>query len=429
MATTGGVTFNLRAFKRGFGNGTQALLLDTRDDHDFARSALREAIAEHRPDWDRLNAAGKATIMVGDPILAPKGPVCWVDQFKPHNSFEPMLDHLVNGLTERGITGILKPAPSQLHPKYQRSLGYTVLGARVVRKPTDLPLPPDTPWWRRFEWYHDDETTRTLLRAAISWVLEVDGATHLQWPSTADTILVEPNADDILEFCVSAMNGRKAFFRGTRLSLVRAKKQGPMRMLGADGPGMLTIVEHDPDRDRHDTLADLTNWLTPLAPDAILSAIREGGTGGGYGWDGLNTPDHRPPVSMAEGRYPRWNYNLPLLTDFVLDAHLHQMLTDSQLSKANLPPERWTVSPLGGGRHSVTAKDPEPWLDHSDPVEPRTDGRHWINPPTGVDPATLDQARADLGPALLTFDVLRQNPPPDPDFDDYVERILREPNP
>lgn len=433
MTTPGGVTFNLRAFKKGFGGGTQALLLDTRDEHELARTALREAIAEHRSLWDRLNAEGKATIMIGDPILAPKGPVCWVDQFKPHNSFEPMLDNLANGLTQRGITGILKPAPSQPHRIYQRGPGHTLLSARVVRKPTEL-SPDAAPsrwhryqWFQDYEWYHDDQTSRTLLRAAIAWVLAMDGTTHLSVPCSAETILVEPDTEAILDFCMTAMQRPTIQGSLTSFRLIRAGKEGPARILGTEAAGMLTIAEHHPGRDRRDILADLIDWLAPLAPHAILAVIREG-TAGGFGWDGLNIQDHRPPISEAEGRYPRWHYNLPLLTDYVLDAHLHQILTDSQLAKANLPPERWTVTPLGDGRHSVTAKDPEPWLDHSDPAVPQTDGRDWINPPTGVDPAVLDQARTDLGQALLTFDVLRQNPPSDPDFDDYVERILREPN-
>ena len=88
-----------------------------------------------------------------------------------------------------------------------------------------------------------------------------------------------------------------------------------------------------------------------------------------------------------------WGMTAHLLADFVPDAHVAQVLTDSHLAKAS-DLSLFHVEPMGKGRHLVRARDPEPWINDATPSE-----------------EVLDAARSGFGGMLLTEEFLRAHPP------------------
>ena len=82
-----------------------------------------------------------------------------------------------------------------------------------------------------------------------------------------------------------------------------------------------------------------------------------------------------------------------LLPDYVPDAYVAQVLTDSHLAKAGAL-SMFDVEELGRGRHLVRARDVQPWISG-------------LNP----DPAVLDAARREFGEMLLTEEVYRADSP------------------
>lgn len=403
-----GVTYTLRAFKRGFQSGRQPLQLETQDDLGTALTAFRETLAECRPHWEESAGSGAAQPWVSDAIAAPRGPICRFGASEPMNSLEPVLDDIATGLTRRGIGGTLRPATVKLHPVFaggKPNSHFVTLSANLVL-PVDLErLYADTDSYGRphYGWLVDPELTRDVLRTAIDWCLGIDGDTYLS--GVIQTTPVTPHTDDILAFLLngpSTPGGLPYMFGVKRASRHR------MRFVASDRYGLVTLQELDTRTDQQPALDDLMTITKTVAPHTWATSVRESATGiTGWSYQPAQA-NHRSPIDASGGI--DWWQVLHLLPHHVLDAHVHQVLTDSQLAKTNLPPERWTSTPLGNGRHAVTAVDPEPWLDHSDHTRPISAD----NRPTGVDPAALDQARRDFGAAIITPRTLDDHPPPMP---------------
>ena len=61
-----------------------------------------------------------------------------------------------------------------------------------------------------------------------------------------------------------------------------------------------------------------------------------------------------------------WGMTAHLLADFVPDAYVAQVLTDSHLAKAS-DLSLFHIEPMGKGRHLVRARDPAPWINDATP--------------------------------------------------------------
>lgn len=114
--------------------------------------------------------------------------------------------------------------------------------------------------------------------------------------------------------------------------------------------------------------------------------------------------DTWPHIHEAQVRY-----NRPLLTCFVPDAFGLQLLTDAHLERAN-DLSAWDITPLGGGRHIVAARDLEAWYRpvHDQSLE-YSECTHDAFLPS--DPHTLAQARDDFGDMILTPEIIERHNP------------------
>jgi hypothetical protein len=85
--------------------------------------------------------------------------------------------------------------------------------------------------------------------------------------------------------------------------------------------------------------------------------------------------------------------NMHLIDRYVPDAHGIQVLTANHLANAR-DLSQWRVTELDHDRYLVEAADLAPWYATEQP-----------------DPATVESARNDFGPMILTKDVITANPP------------------
>jgi hypothetical protein len=118
---------------------------------------------------------------------------------------------------------------------------------------------------------------------------------------------------------------------------------------------------------------------------ADLGFVRTASAGARY-WAGLR---ELPGLHESDVRY-----NKQFLDRYVPDAHGIQVLTGAHLAAAR-DLSRWLVTDLGHDRYLVEAADLTAWFATERP-----------------DPMTVEQARADFGPMILTRETIALNPPP-----------------
>jgi hypothetical protein len=132
----------------------------------------------------------------------------------------------------------------------------------------------------------------------------------------------------------------------------------------------------------------LTEALTALPADTNQAYIRLGHRGK----ISHNAIHVLQPLPYVEEYHVR--YNKHLLDRYLPDAHGVQVVRDAHLAKAH-DLSGWQVTELGHGRHLVQAPDLAPWYANGLP-----------------DPDTLARARADFAGALLTEQIVKDNPSP-----------------
>jgi len=132
----------------------------------------------------------------------------------------------------------------------------------------------------------------------------------------------------------------------------------------------------------------LTEALVALPADTNQAYIRIS-TRGVYAQDLL---DSWLPLPGIKERHVR--YNKHLLDRYLPDAHGVQVVRTAHLERARDLSD-WQITDLGFGRHLVRAPDLAPWYADALP-----------------DPDVLAKARADFAGALLTEQVIADNPPP-----------------
>jgi hypothetical protein len=154
----------------------------------------------------------------------------------------------------------------------------------------------------------------------------------------------------------------------------------------ARAKGCLQIV--DECREPVDCLPHLLSGLRVVAPYLVQARVRRAVTS--YPTEGdVTYSEGREPAEMEEAALSL--SHLQLRGEYLVDAYVAQVVTETQLSKIGRP-DGFDVEDLGGGRHLVVASDPEPWLAGRAP-----------------EPGVLEAARRAFAPALLTPEILAAN--------------------
>lgn len=394
-----GVSYTLSAFKRArFVGGGKHLLLQADQHPEVALQAMREAtyaVTEALHDYEIRD---EAYVVLDGPVPSPNGPIARVQDCEPAKALPLMLEHLAADLTARGITGKLVPAKEAKDRSAVARDEWPVLG--MILSPLD---DIDAMYDAYEDWRHhqlrkgswvEQQRLRRVVTTLIDWMTEIQGPVLIHTTTT-----VEADRTGLVDYVVQALRGRP------RLAISASDPDHNKRRQVRFAYSEVIVYDFDPDHPRTQQLVALTDLATTLAPDLAYALVRELGTSTR---DVIYLRDVPPTI----GLFNDLSFTGPVMhlePHYVFDAGVAQVLTTSQLTKTNLPPERWHVDDLRDDRHLVTAADPDPWL-HPDP--------HYIHrdnttlPPDWTDPDALATARADFGHAILTLDTLRQNPPP-----------------
>jgi hypothetical protein len=197
-----------------------------------------------------------------------------------------------------------------------------------------------------------------------------------------------------------------------------------LRELSADHQGLLLLTAFDAERSRVDVLEELSDVMAQPRGPVRARFSRDMGTGL-YGWPDIVGRTFAPQAPFTandhHGHFVLRTFHL--LDDYVYDAYPVQILNASQFAKTHLDPERWQVRELGDGSYSVAHADPDAWFAPTDDLEEAVAWR--------MDPTVLAQARGDFADAIITPELLFENPPPMPPgwFDAMCQRYRFNPDP
>lgn len=198
--------------------------------------------------------------------------------------------------------------------------------------------------------------------------------------------VVEADLTDLLVSLAALTGGRTRVWYFT-------KGGAECRRAGLQDLGEVAMQWTDATRPWVELVDDAREHLL-LDPAALDVGHIRNGTAVVSGWVELNhltTGSHLRQDPNIKNHY---DLNRHLWDTRVLDAHGIQLLTSRHLDHAH-DLSGWTVTEVAPDGHLVEAADLAPWFAQDNP-----------------DPNVLDQARADFGDMLLTWDHIIANPGP-----------------
>ena len=178
-----------------------------------------------------------------------------------------------------------------------------------------------------------------------------------------------------------------------------------LRRLVAGRNGELTVLVYDPDQTWEWHQQNIVSVIPHLLPDVAYAyvTIAPSNMTGWYEAEKRPKPPFGPGANnLAVAR---------LLHRYVYDVCGRQLLTSEHLaSLGDLNPDRWNIEPLGEGYFLVSHRDVRSWFDVD--LKPYADGDSIYQRPSTPPRATLDQARIDFAPAMLTLERVYSPSPP-----------------
>jgi len=308
------------------------------------------------------------------------GPVALMSRAGPEDGVRAWLDAFAHHLEALGESGKVTAAPEAKFPAWLNG---------EIRLPPQLTafvsyrtvdLTPFSEPERRAGWHVPADVTAKIAETAVAWG-RFDGADvylrrNIHEVCTKNPDISRPLADGITRFGLAGVSYLRSQPR--RMTMVSLATQGQVC---------------------YELLDETLSWqarfkrvgqaMVALPDDTDLAFVQYSNA---YtiSWNVLQTAVPRLPYVQEY----HVRYNRHLLSQYTPDAHGVQVLTDAHLQNA-ADLSDWLITPLSGGRHLVHAKDLEPWYAQ---VEP--------------DAATLQKARADFGPMILTPETIARHPPP-----------------
>lgn len=336
---------------------------------DFARAlkAANQAAAE-RGEGDEAYAAFPATTPHGFAVQLVRATTLpavrrWAADF-------------ATALTLAGFSGTIGGAPYALTP--------------ACLFPTLQPVPTGYVAWaldpsafaddgrKAAGWLVSPDATARIAQLADLWARRPGAAVHLRQKGYTMAIQLDDAAPQLAQAVTET---------GTAgLDFVVDADYATHTALCFGGEGVFQVVG-GPDDWRH-TVARLTHALCALPVLTNQAYIRIGHRGA-RSHDGIDSLLPLPGTKEYEVRY-----NKHLLDRYLPDAHGVQVVTNAHVDNAS-DLSRWQITELGAGRHLVQAPDLAAWYAEALP-----------------DPDMLAQARADFAGALLTDQVIIDNPFP-----------------
>jgi len=308
------------------------------------------------------------------------GPVALMSRAGPEDGVRAWLDAFAHHLETLGEAGKVTAAPQAHFPAWLNGEIQLPpqLTAFVSYRTTDLASLSEQE--RRAGWHVPADVTAKIADTAVAWG-RFDGADvylqrNIHQVKGRTPEVSRPLADGVSRFGMAGVT----YLRSQPRRIASAQ-------LSFEGQACFEVLD--------DTLPwqarfkQLGRPMVALPDDTDLAFVRYSNA---YtiSWNVLQTAVPRLPYV----RESQVRYNRHLLSQYTPDAHGVQVLTDDHLAHA-ADLSDWSITPLSSGRHLVHAKDLEPWYAQ---VEPDAD--------------TLEKARADFGPMILTPETIARHPPP-----------------
>jgi hypothetical protein len=373
------------------------LLLETSHNRKDALYAFQYAIGKTNDDfvelekdelWARINA----------PVPTPDGPMALVTECEPSRALTLMLEKLARGLEEAGVSGKLRPGKQFIDYHFENN-AFPALNA-LVTLPVDQAalLASYDPYIKRpdrVEWLVERDITRQVVDRVMEWVLDIEGPVQVWVGATR----FQMDAESVADFVVDTLPSQYM------LSVARSTGHDRRRAAQFSEYGCLSVASYDVNLSRAQHLSELIGVMRSIAPQSNTAFVREASSSATE----RTLLRILPPISALVEAVGGSLWTLPHLErDYVYDAYVAQVLTQSQLAKtSDLPPTRWSIEDLGADRHLVVHRAPDLWFEndptpYGDRVGPR------ISP---VSDEVLAQARADFGDAIMTSRTLEEHPP------------------
>jgi hypothetical protein len=373
------------------------LQLETRMDPDVALDTFSRASDVAEQQFDDLSGDLVSSLGISP---AEAGPILSLHLCDTQKALQKYLDVLVEELEHAGIAGRLMPATDieipQLRPgapAVTAALALELQYEEMLSAPRVYAISPNPRWWV------SQERTERVVPPLVDWCLE--GAGDLYFHSVIGLQITTDQALGL--FLNSKTRGQSALLKKTTEDAMY------MRSLYAGVGGEVILQSYEPSFGWRAQIDSMRVPLIATAADVVNAFVRINGTGAR---SRAGVRDQPPRTSLGKS-VGGWIWRTAHLEgSYVPDAYGQQVITTSHLQRAHdLSPERWTIEDLGNDRHLVTSKSLADWFDTD--YSPYQVGDDRFRDPTVPSHATIAQARADFGPAIMTSEVLEASPIPD----------------
>jgi len=372
-------------------------------DHSSVRGAWK-AGGSHQV-WLALRGASGAIERFGDVLqdmddpddAANEGPsiqiatplddgfVALIESILDEVTLEWWVQDLARRLDAADISGTLEGRPSARYPD-------EVLASRTPRAHRHAEQLEPTAF---LAWSFDH--TRLAAPPAGGWCVapDVTGRIcdhHARWISSAGPQTIVSTGGFNIEVSdpnpVASMLAA-ALTTGQARALCFDRDAGRGRWTTLTGPAWTTLQPVHGEQGWRWRVAALRDGMVTLAADLDQAFIGPSGRAGSW-WLSVGA------TVPFGGGLEQWHLvgHTHLLADYLLDASGVQVINDAHLARA-ADLTAWDVTPLGAGHHLVEARDLAPW--YATPLP---------------DQDTVNGARADFGPALLTPEIINADPGP-----------------
>lgn len=336
-----------------------------------------DAVALLERVWTTLDVPAGPLIGVGGVAATPKGPVVTIHGLNNPQQARTLLLALADGIANEGVGGALRAVPTFATPVDNPDAALFGVVAGICLKGHYDPQRP------RY-WIPAPGSLEAVMDAALEWCQIPGGKNY----ACAAWSTVECSTEQRRALVSTSLGWEST------TTLVSARSTDEIRIVDFGYEGTVYFGRLDPGNSWEPAVADLTRVLESVADNVQYGVVRRARLGQGL-WDEF-LAQRWPPSSPQPGWVPRLGRTVVHHT--LPDAHGVQLLGPDHKLPSSLP-EHWTVTPVGRDSRLLTHLDPAAWYEGS--VE-----AWYAN--LAPDLETLQQARADLAPLLLTNELAEE---------------------
>lgn len=330
-----------------------------------------DAVALLERVWTTLEIPTGPLIGVGGVAATPKGPLVTVHGLNDPQQARSLLLALADGIANEGVGGALRAVPQLWTPLNNPDAALFGVVAGVCLKGHSDPQRPTY-------WIPAQGSLEAVIEAALEWcqIPEAKNYACAAWSN------IECSTEQRRALVSTSLGW------GSTTTLVSARSPDEIRNVSFGYEGTVYFGRLDPDNSWEPAVADLTRVLTSLADHVQYGVIRRARLEQAI-WDEFlaqRWPSSSPlPGGVPMGSRTVAHHTLP-------DAHGVQLLGPDHKLPSPLP-EHWTNTSAGRDSMLLAHLHPAAWFEGT--VEA------WYGN-LAPDSLTLQQARADLEPLLLT---------------------------